>query len=185
MLEYKRVTSERELHQLLDLQKRNLKSNLTPEEIQLQGFVTVNHSFEDISKMHKIAPSIIVKDEDEVIAYVLAMTDASKADIPILVPMFDMFTQIEYLGKKITEYNYMVVGQVCVDYKYRGQKVFDKAYEYYKSVFKENYDFAITEIAVENTRSLKAHSRVGFKTIHEFTDKFGIEWAIVLWDFKT
>jgi hypothetical protein len=172
------------LHQLLDLQKRNLKSNLTPDEIQLQGFVTVKHSFEDILNMHQISPSVIVKDGDEVIAYVIAMTEASKTDIPILVPMFDMFAKIDYDGKKITSYNYMVVGQVCVDFNYRGQKVFDNAYEYYKSVFKEEYDFAITEIALENTRSLKAHARVGFKTIHEFSDTFGIDWAIVLWDFR-
>jgi hypothetical protein len=185
MLEYKRVSTDRELYQLLDLQKRNLKSNLTPEEINLQGFVTVNHSFEDIQKMHSIAPSVIAKDGDEVVAYAIAMTEASKADIPILVPMFDMFAQIDYLSKKITEYNYMVVGQVCVDYKYRGQKVFDNTYGYYKSVFEEKYDFAITEIALENIRSLKAHARVGFKTIHEFRDTFGIDWAIVLWDFQT
>jgi hypothetical protein len=183
MLEYKRVSSDEELHQLLALQKRNLKSNLTQDEIDSQGFVTVNHSFEDIHKMHLIEPSIITKDGAEVVSYAIAMTNASKADIPALVPMFEMFDEIDFKGKKITDYKYIVVGQVCVDFAYRGQKIFDNAYAFYKSSLKDKYQIAVTEIATENVRSLKAHERVGFKKIHEFTDVFGIEWAIVVWEF--
>jgi hypothetical protein len=183
MLEYKRVSTDEELHQLLALQKRNLKSNLSAEDIASQGFVTANHSFNDIHKMHLIEPSIITKDESKVVSYVLAMTEASKTEIPALVPMFEMFGQIDFKGKKITDYRYIVVGQVCVDFAYRGQKIFDNAYAFYKSSFSDKYQFAITEIATENIRSLKAHKRVGFENIHEFTDVFGIEWAIVVWEF--
>ncbi len=183
MLEYKRVSTEKELHQLLDLQKRNLKSNLSSDEISSQGFVTVNHSFDDIKKMHNIEPSVITKDGDDVISYAIAMTEVSKADIPALIPMFEMFATIDYNGKKIADFNYIVVGQVCVDKNYRGMKIFDNAYDFYKASFKDKYDFAITEIALENTRSLRAHERVGFKTVHEFKDVFGIEWAIVIWEF--
>jgi hypothetical protein len=183
MIEYKIVSTEMELHQLLRLQKKNLKVGLTESEIASQGFVTVNHSYEDIYKMHQIEPSVIAKSNDEVIAYIIAMTEASKSTIPVLVPMFDMFAKIDYLGKIITDYNYIVVGQVCVDYNYRGQKIFDNAYAFYKEVFKDKYDFAITEIALENTRSLRAHSRIGFKPVHEFKDIFGTEWVIVLWQF--
>ncbi len=183
MIEYKRVNTEKELHQLLELQKRNLKSNLSELEIASQGFVTVHHSFEVIYGMHLIEPSVIAKNGDEVISYVIAMTEASKDKIPVLIPMFEVFNEITFHGKKISEYNYIVVGQVCVDYKYRGLKIFDNVYAYYKETFKEKYSFAITEIALENKRSLNAHSRIGFNVVHEFKDAYGIEWAVVLWEF--
>ena len=50
--------------------------------------------------------------------------------------------------------------------------------------FKNKYDFAITEIDSTNLRSLNAHKRIGFKTIHQFTDASQTNWVIVLWDWN-
>jgi ribosomal protein S18 acetylase RimI-like enzyme len=180
MIVYTTSQDDHDLKGILTLQKNNLARNLSREEVQSQGFVTVLHRLEDLQKMNAIEQHIIAKENDNVVAYLLAMTEKSKFDIPVLVPMFELFESIAYKSKKLSQYNYMVVGQVCVDKKYRGQGVLDKCYDHYINRFRRKYDFAVTEIATSNQRSLNAHKRVGFKNIHEYVAPDGERWAIVV-----
>jgi len=184
MIAYTISTTDKDLREIMALQKSNLPDNLSEEEMQKQGFVTVVHRYEDLKKMNGIEQSIIAKDNDRIIAYLLAMTEQSKTDIPVLVPMFELFRQIAWRGKPVSAWRYLVVGQVCVDKDYRGQGILDECYAAYKQHFKDKYDFAITEIATKNGRSVNAHKRVGFTEIHRYTAPDGEEWSVVLWDWK-
>jgi hypothetical protein len=56
-------------------------------------------------------------------------------------------------------------------------------YQKHREEFRDKYDFAVTEISTANYRSLRAHERVGFKTISVFKDAVD-EWNVVLWDRK-
>ncbi len=184
MIVYTTVKSREEILEVLDLQKINLQQNLTKEEIKTQGFVTVIHSYDTLKRMNDIEQSIIAKNNDEVIGYLLAMTRKSKNDIPVLIPMFDAFDNVIYDNKKISVYKYIVVGQVCIAKEWRGQGILDDCYMAYKKHFSDKYDFAITEIQSKNKRSVNAHLRIGFKVIHSYKDLDGIEWDIVLWDWR-
>jgi len=183
MIVYTTSSTDQDLLGILSLQQKNLAKYLTPDEIASQGFVTVHHSFEDIKKMNDIEESIIVKSNDMVVAYLLAMTAASKQDIPVLIPMFEAFDKLTYKGKVVSSYHYIVVGQVCVDKAFRGQGILDEAYAAYKNQFENKYDFAITEIATKNIRSIKAHQRIGFEPINEYIAPDGEAWSIVVWDW--
>lgn len=180
MVQYVQVTSDDELTGILQLQERNLAPNLTEAEKKSQGFLTVSHTIDILKKMHAIEPSLIAKDGEAVVAYALAMTTATKADFPILKPLFDLFGKIEYRGNKVSSYNYMVVGQTCIDKAYRGKGVLPKLYAAFINLFRHKYDFAITEIATKNLRSLHAHEKIGFRTVHEYVAPDGIGWTIVL-----
>lgn len=184
MIVYTTSQDDNDLKGILNLQKINLARNLPQEEIESQGFVTVLHKLEDLQKMNAIEQHIIAKGDGNVIAYLLAMTHKSKFDIPVLVPMFNVFESLQYKDKPLSLYNYMVVGQVCVDKNYRGQGVLDKCYDLYIERFKGRYDFAVTEIATNNQRSLNAHKRIGFRTIHEYAAPDGVRWAIVLLEWN-
>jgi Acetyltransferase (GNAT) family len=184
MITYESSNTTKDLTEIVTLQKENLRQNLADVELQAQGFVTVCHSLTDLEKMNQYERSLVVKDQNRVVGYVLAMTKNSRADIPILVPMFQIFDAIYFKEKLVSTYNYMVVGQVCIGKDYRGLGIFDKAYTAYKELFKERYDFAITEIATANQRSLQAHKRIGFTEIHRYIDENKIEWSIVIWDWK-
>lgn len=180
MIEYVPAVTEADLTGILDLQQRNLASSLSPEEMKSQGFLTVSHTPDILKKMQAIEPSLIAKDGQAVVGYALAMTPASKIDFPILEPLFDLFRKIEYKGRVISEYNYMIVGQTCIDKKYRGKGVLQKLYAAYKNRFQSSYDFAVTEIATKNLRSLHAHEKIGFQTVHQYTAPDGVGWTIVL-----
>jgi L-amino acid N-acyltransferase YncA len=175
--------SSQDLQGILDLQLENHLTTLSAEEKESQGFVTVRHTYEQLEEMNTIAPHIIAKNENEVVGYILAMTKASRSLIPVLIPMFDQFDKVLYNGKSVSEYEYMVVGQVCVGKSQRGKGLFDQMYQAYQQAFQSSYDFAITEIALSNVRSLAAHHRVGFEIIHQFEDETQA-WAIVAWDWK-
>ncbi len=183
MIQIKSAENESELRGILTLQEANLFQNLSPEEKVEQGFVTVKHSFDQLNSMNDKAKHVIAKDGDQVVGYILAMTKASRQFIPVLIPMFEQFDQLFFKGKPISEFNYMVIGQICVGKDYRGQRLFDRMYAEYRNKFAQNHEFGITEIATSNLRSLKAHQRVGFKTIHIFQDTIQ-EWAIVIWNWK-
>jgi predicted GNAT superfamily acetyltransferase len=183
MIYFITITSDVEIREVIALQKMNLAQNLSKEQLASQGFVTVVHSFETLKKMNDTEASIVAKDDQKVIAYLLAMTNASKNDIPVLVPMFDAFDKVVYNNKKIASFHYIVVGQVCVAEGYRGTGILDDCYDAYKSHFENKYDFAITEIHKNNTRSIRAHARIGFELVHSYKDADGNDWDIVIWDW--
>ena len=184
MIEISTSRTVKDLEGIITLQKKNLRADLSAEEIEQQGFVTVSHTLDDLEKMHQHEPNIIAKDGEKVIAYVLGMTEQSKNDIPRLVEMYESFDHIQYHGKSVVEYQYIVVGQVCVDKDYRGKGLFDQCYQAYKNFFEDKFEFAITEIATINLRSMKAHERIGFKTIDTYTDQMSTEWNVVVWDWR-
>lgn len=185
MMQYTVVTSQEELDGILRLQQANLADHLDADEIREQGFVTVSHSPQQLHRLHAIESSVIAKAEDRVVGYILAMTAASRDDIPVLVPMFELFDTLLHHDRPVNSYTYMLIGQVCVDKNYRGIGLFDHLYQTYINRFRHRYDFAITEIALNNRRSLRAHERVGFHTIHTYTSPDGVQWAIVVLDWKS
>ena len=183
MLHASRVSTEKELQQILDLQRQNLRgvnNNATEKE---QGFVTVTHSIEKLRLMHNIEPSIIVKDDDVLAGYALVMPTACSTVVPELFPMFERFGKMNYKGKLLAEYNFYVMGQICVAAAFRGKGVFDMLYNKHREALQNKYDFVITEIATRNIRSIRAHERVGFKTLDVYTDDLD-EWAVVIWDWN-
>ena len=90
---------------------------------------------------------------------------------------------LTWQNKPIGSQRYYAMGQVCVAEGYRGQGVFDGLYAKHKELLSGQYDLCVTEIAVRNTRSIRAHERVGFQTIHTYTDDSEL-WNVVLWDFR-
>lgn len=184
MISYSTSTTKEELDGILSLQQVNLAKSLAPDEAESQGFVTVHHRYDVLKQMNDLEKHVIAKDDETVVGYVLAMTKQSRFDIPVLIPMFDVFDQIVYKGKIISTLHYIVVGQVCVAKSYRGQGIFDNCYAAYKEFYGSKYELAITEIASTNTRSLQAHKRIGFREIHSYTDPANSKWIVVVWDWR-
>lgn len=180
-LSFQTAKTTKDLQGILDLQQKNHLSTISAID---DGFLFVRHDMETLTKMQSFAPQVICKVGEEVVAFTLAMTAECSDFVPALVPMFDVFDKIDLWGKKVSAYNYIVVGQVCVGEKHRGLGIFDKIYGTYRETFQDNIDFAITEISTRNPRSIRAHSRIGFKEIHQYTDPTGENWSIVVWDWR-
>jgi hypothetical protein len=175
--------SDNELEQILSLQEINLSSNVLQENKKTNGFVTVKHDLSVLEKMNTAAPQIIAKNGDEVIAYALVMPKEFSSFIPVLIPMFEMFEKLPYKGKVLTSYSYYVMGQICIAKPYRGIGVFEKLYAQHKETYSKKFELCLTEVSSSNPRSMRAHEKVGFKTIHNFDDKTD-NWNILVWDWR-
>ena len=178
------VTTLSELEQILDLQRQNLKQNISGEEKNEQGFVTMTFTLPMLEAMHAIAPSVIVKEDDHVIAYAIVFLKEGRPLFPHIEPMFLNFEKLNWKDKPLNSYPFYIIGQVCVEKKYRGKGVFDLLYQKHRALYQDRFDFLVTEISTTNYRSLKAHQRTGFQTIATHRDLLD-EWAVVLWDWHS
>ena len=183
-IKYKSVTFEKEVRQILRLQKVNLAKNLDDRTISTQGFVTVEHNPEVLLEMNRKRGSIIAKDKNKLAGYALVMLWDFRNDVPEIASMFDLLDTIEFKNKPFNAYKSFAVGQVCVAESYRGQGVFDGMYAEMKKQFSGEFDFTFTEIATRNTRSMRAHQRVGFQSVYKYTAQNGEEWDVVVWEWK-
>jgi GNAT superfamily N-acetyltransferase len=177
------VNTTEELQQILSLQKENLARNIDEDEMNSQGFVTLRHNLPVLEKMHRLAPSIIIKDNEQVVAYALTMLKECRSLIPDLESMFSLFEKISWQNKALIDYRYYVMGQVCIAKSYRGQGLFEKLYAHHRKIYHSQFDLLLTEVSFRNKRSLRAHEKVGFKIIYTQKDALD-EWAILAWDWK-
>jgi hypothetical protein len=169
-----------EIEALLDLQRANLKQNLDAQTIDSQGFVSFTYDIPTMQRMIAAAPTIIARaDDGTIVGYALSATLDFSATNELLAPLATFSQKISPLSNR----QFYLCGQVCVREGWRGLGVFDALYEGHRRVLGSSYDCIVTEIADENQRSLNAHYRVGFKTIHRYTEGV-IDWHVVAWDFK-
>jgi hypothetical protein len=179
------VKNDDDVRGILALQQKNLKKNLSPEQIQSQGFLTVEHKFSVLKAMNDAQPSVIVKDGDTVVAYCLAMFPQFRNDVPELIALFDTIDDIDYDGQTLKDFKYVVMGQVCVGEGYRGMGFFDGMYQKLREELSAKFELCVTDISTNNTRSLKAHARVGFIPVKDFHDATLDEiWRVVVWDWR-
>ena len=179
------VASDADIQGILDLQRENLKRNLTSEVIAEQGFVTLEHSFDVMKRMNKASPSIIAKDGDKVVGYAIVMLPEFRADVPALMGLFEVVDQTLFENKPLKEYKYVIVGQLCVGLGYRGVGLVKQMYDYYREVLSDSFDLCLTDISSKNPRSRKAHENVGFRVFSSFFDKAAQEiWELIIWDWR-
>ena len=178
MVQYGIATSDEDLRQILALQHKNLPVNISEEEAQTQGFVTVHHEFDLLKRMNEPYPHIVAKHGERVVGYTLVMLRSFQNDIPVLVPMFKEIDAIVHEGQLLGTCKYFIMGQVCIDKDYRGQGIFTGLYREMQRRMNPYFDYIITEVDKSNTRSMRAHEKVGFKNVHEY--RSGKDWAILL-----
>jgi GNAT superfamily N-acetyltransferase len=178
MLEVRLVESDLDLEGILALQRQS--RDPTPD-----GFVTVEHTMDVLRSMHAIAPSVVACEAGGgVVGYALVMPRETRALVPILEPMF---AQVERLPPSALgtapDPRWYVMGQVAVAPAWRGTGIFDALYAAHRTFYRDRYDVVVTEVATRNTRSLRAHVRVGFRTVLTYRDATD-EWALVAWDWR-
>ncbi len=179
------VNSHLEVSQILDLQSNNLALALSPEVAKADGFVTVQHDPDVLWRMNQHSPSIIAKDGDLVVGYALIMPPSFAPQVPILEPMFNLLETLERGGVPIgRQSRWFVMGQVCVREGYRGKGIFEGMFLKMREVCHSEYDFTLTEVALSNPRSLRAHEKVGFVPFHDYHEHLtGQAWRMLILDF--
>ena len=180
-IELTTVSTPDDVRDILGLQARNLPSALTPETMANQGFVTVRHDASVLQRMNEAAPAIVAKAAGRVVAYALVMPPSFAADVPILGPLFEALKSLSWKGVPLLDNpRWFVMGQICIAERYRGIGIFDRLYRTMAERYGSHFDLVVTEVAARNTRSLRAHARVGFEPLHVYPDGTrGEEWHVI------
>ncbi len=171
-IQYRPARTEAELLRILEIQRCNQPASLGAEEMARDGFVTLTYSLSLLQKMQAECPQIVAVAVDQVIGYALCLHPVLAGEVPALAPMF----------KKIRvalppETPFRVMGQICIERGYRGQGHFRGLYG---ALQNHCNSFAlITEVAVSNTRSLGAHTALGFEVLAR-REESGVAWVVLI-----
>lgn len=172
------VESDRDLEGVLALQR----ASRAPTQ---DGFVTVEHTLDILRAMHAIAPSVVAREpHGAIVGYAIVMPKESRTLLPILEPMFAMIERLPPAALSAKpDPRWYVMGQIAVAPAHRGSGVFDALYAEHRARYQARFDLVITEVATRNTRSMRAHQRVGFRTVITYRDATD-EWALIAWDWS-
>lgn len=176
--------SESDLRQILVLQAKNLRPQLSATEVAQEGYVTVIHTLDLLKEMNAPYPHIIAKDAGKVVGYALAMQRSHGDKIPILQPMIKEINETVLNGYPLAQTDYILMGQICIDKAYRKQGLFKKLYEQMAENLKLNFQYLITEIADQNQRSLAAHLHTRFSVLKRYSTQ-DQKWVLVIRNLKS
>jgi hypothetical protein len=175
------ASSTRHFEQILDLQRRYHASALSADVQAREGFVFVEHSVALLERMSSELPQAIALANDVVVGYCLALSLSLQHEIPSLAPMFEQFGRCSYHGRRLSDFRFFVGGQVCVNRAYRGRGLLARLYEHTRLSAPPIHELCVTEIAVRNQVSVRAHERMGFEAISTYSDA-SEDWVVVAWD---
>jgi L-amino acid N-acyltransferase YncA len=185
MIIFERAIDDQSLVQILELQRQNLKENLSQEERDSQGFVTAKHTFKQLKEINLKENAVIATSDGKVIAYAIAMKRETGKGMPVFDRLFEEVDKIKIGEIKFTHFPYIFVGQLCIAKEFRGQGLVEKLYAFFSTEMQNKYDFIVTDISQENPRSLKAHEKSGYKKIQHFFDFYNNSyWDIVIKDLR-
>lgn len=180
MIRYTVAETLSDFEGILRLQVANLPSNISNEEAKQEGFVTLVHDLELLKEINTPYPHIIARDGNKIVGYALVTTIDKVPKIPLLQSTLVGLKGVKQDGTSILESKFFIMGQVCIGKSYRGQGIFHGLYQHMKAQMSGDFEFIITEISINNQRSLRAHQKVGFEILKVHEDN-GEDWAIVGW----
>ena len=165
---------QEDLPAIVTLQESNLWRADTPEGMP---YVSMKYTPKMLQVMVAGGTHIILEDHEGLCGYILSMSSSFELYYPPLAPMFD---RVKALGLD----NYLFVGQVCIAQRHRGKGVLSLMYRAFLSSICDEYEFLITEVALDNPISIRAHRSMGFREVKQYEGERGKAWSIILLGLK-
>lgn len=139
------------------------------EADKVDGFVTTPFSKEELEALiEKEQGLFIAKNDEKVVAYVMAASWQFWSAWPMFAYMIEHMEQDEYLGQKLTVDNSYQYGPICIDKKYRGTRLLEGIFDFARTYMAKRYPILVTFINKINTRSYMAHKKLGLEVVKEF-----------------
>jgi len=147
------------------------KENLQPSP---EGYVSFPLTNNILLEGIRHQTLIVAEDKGKVIGYLLALPPEELKSFNFWKPFFQ---EVKNLG--LDHEPFCVMVQDCLDCAYRGRGVLQEMfYHLQKKLKRLGYSTALSEILVDNPRSISAHFKIGLTKVSETTDK---KWIIVRW----
>jgi hypothetical protein len=176
-----RVAIESDINEILELQARNLYTNLSEIE-RAEGFVTTPFTVEQIKALLSQTGVFVAVKEESVVGYAFAGNWDFFSRWAIFPYMTSRFPQLKFQGTQITVDNTFQYGPVCIDQTLRGSGVFPQLFETMRSSFSAQFPIGVTFINKANPRSLAAHTqKLNLEIIDEFEFNGNFYYSLGFW----
>ena len=173
-----------DLESIRSLQKANHFSSVDDDHKAEEGFVSVETSIEMLYQLNEDIGIYVAEKAGRIVGYELPLNLQHASQIPLLEPFIARFKTIDYDGKKVSDYKWVIEGQILVAKGEKGQGIVEALHEQFINGLKEKYDLIITEISDQNPRSLHVHTnKLGLKVIEEYAAD-GRNWYVLAQDLR-
>lgn len=177
--------SQRQIPEILELQRKYLKRNVSAEEAEQEGFLTAEYTVEFMQEMWDHHPPIVAVDAatGRVVGYTLVGTKAIREKHPLLKDLFDTLDRSPWQGRPLADRNYVICSQLCVAKEHRKHGLAVRLYQTFRECLASDFECVATDVASANIASIKAHLRAGFEIFGTLTYG-GITWEMVVWNWR-
>jgi hypothetical protein len=176
-----RVAIESDIDEILELQSRNLYTNLSETE-RAEGFVTTPFTVEQIKTLLTQPGVFVAEKQGSVVGYAFAGSWDFFSRWAIFPYMTSRFPQLEFQGTQITVDNTFQYGPVCIDQTLRGSGIFPQLFETMRSSLSARFPIGVTFINKANPRSLAAHTqKLNLAIIDEFEFNGNFYHGLAFW----
>ena len=153
---------------LCSLQEHNLRANLSLQEQQRGGYLSIAFSVDEFAAFNRDLGVLVARMKHEVVAYCCISSAGFNAKLPILEQIVKRIEGYSVPGasKLPTLATSCIWGPVCIAEPWRGNEILQKLFTYAGSISKQaGYDFCFSFVSTGNPRSLKAHLKLPFREI--------------------
>lgn len=179
-----RKARKEEISKIISLQNFTHFSNVSDNQKEKEGFVSVRTNIDQLNKLNKRVGVLVAVSGNKVIGYEMPLDLDIAREIILLDPFIERFLKIDYKGKKIKNYKWIIEGQINIQKEYKGMGIAEKLHKEFIKILKPKYELIVTEISDQNPRSLYVHTKkLGFKIIQTYSSN-GRNWHILIQDIK-
>ena len=180
-MDYKiRLAREEDYPKIKKLQEENHFNSVNNREKKEEGFVSVETDIFLLREINELLGIIVVIKNEEIVAYEIPLDLDISRKISLLNPFINLILDLEYKSKKLSHYNFIIEGQICVKKGLKGQGIANELHKNFIERFKEKYDFIVTEVSDKNPRSLPVHKhKLGFSILKEYSAE-GRHWYVLI-----
>jgi len=175
--------TDSDLLAVLELQRINLRKNISPSKWAEEGFLTAVYDLDYLREMNQRTPFILSETQNQIAGYLLACDREHALKHPLLQDLVFQIEKTSFLGKPLHEIPYILIGQICIAKFARRQGLTARLYSAFRTQYSPSYELAITDVAEDNPGSIQAHEKIGFKTLNElyFEDR---KYRMILWNWE-
>jgi len=149
-----------------------------------EGFVSVQTSIEILKEINSEHGIVVATVDSKVVGYEFPLSLEQARKMPSLVPFIERVLKLDYEGKKISEYKWIIEGQILVARKFKGKGIAETLHKKFIEMLKPKYELIVTEISDQNARSLHVHKeKLGLKVVYEYSAN-GRRWFVLLQDIR-
>lgn len=167
---------------ILKLLQENLAKNLSEEE-QKDGFFHFEPTEEEMKKIVNDTGVYISLKGETLKGYFITMSKELGQTIPFEAEMIAHAEEMEYEGRAIKEYKYVLLAQICVAKEFRGGMTFNRLHLATQTMLKEQgFEIGFGEVEDKNSTSLAVHKYL--TNVGTYNSQSGLKWHILVADLR-